>query len=70
MPIELHRVIEDVESCMMSGIDSCEEKTISQIFRMLFNFSRNELACVKEKKVKFKSRVLHYVSIIKQIQFS
>lgn len=43
------RVIEEIENCMMSGIDGCEEKSISQIFRMLFNFSRNELSCVVVK---------------------
>lgn len=52
MPIDIHRVIEEIENCMMGGIDSCEEKTVSQIFRMLFNFSRNELSCVIKEEVK------------------
>ena len=29
----------------MTEIDTCEERAISQIFRLLFKFFRNELSC-------------------------
>lgn len=42
----VRRVIENIESCLMEGLMICEEKTISHIFKLLFQFFQRELNCI------------------------
>jgi len=45
-------VIDDVESCMMGELDFCDEKSISQIFKLLFDFFKRELNCPEPIQVR------------------
>lgn len=39
------RVIDDIESCMMGELEVCDEKSISHIFKLLFQLFNEELNC-------------------------
>lgn len=45
------RVLGDIENCMMSELVECDEKSISQIFKLLFEFFHHELNCHRSVQV-------------------
>ncbi|CRL05007.1 CLUMA_CG017998, isoform A [Clunio marinus] len=40
------KVIDDFEKCMMEEINICDEKSISEIFQLMFGFFKHELNCI------------------------
>ncbi|CAG9809033.1 unnamed protein product [Chironomus riparius] len=38
-------VIDEIENCIMTEIDACEEQSVSHIFHLLFKHFRNQLLC-------------------------
>lgn len=44
MSCDLFRAIEDAQRCLMPELESCDEKMISHVFNLLFDFFKQECA--------------------------
>lgn len=53
--LKYFRVIDNAESCLMGELELCDEKSISYVFKHIFDFFKQQLDCADHSKVNISS---------------
>lgn len=47
----VYRVIDGIENCVMPELRNCDEKSVSHIFKLLFEFFHREFDCAEAENI-------------------